>query len=198
MNCNRLRIAFSISYVLGTLFLLACSGTGAPPTPNSPTATGFAKTGTAIPAPTVAVEPTNTPRPTATTGPSETGPASSAGTGSQTPVFVEVAVWGQADDDSVTFRSPNGIAIDSSDNVCVTEFQGNRVQKFTSDGIPLAQWGSGGSEDGQFQSPIGIAIDQIDHVYVAESGNNRVQKFTSNGEWLASWGSRGNGPGENS
>ena len=101
------------------------------------------------------------------------------------------AIWGNAPAEGVSFTSPNGIAIDSSDNVYVTEFRGNRVQKFTSDGVPVAQWGSKGSEGGQFQNPTGIAIDGEGNIYVSESGNHRVQKFTSDGKWLTGWGSRG-------
>ena len=50
------------------------------------------------------------------------------------PVYELVATWGEATNSGISFASPNGIAIDSSDNVYVTEFRGNRVQKFTSDG----------------------------------------------------------------
>jgi sugar lactone lactonase YvrE len=109
--------------------------------------------------------------------------------------FVEVAVWGEAGGD-VSFRNPNAIAIDSQDNVYITEFGGDRVQKFTPDGVLLLQWGGSGGDDGQLRRPTGIAIDRLDRVYVAESGNSRVQKFSSDGEWLATFGGNGRGLGE--
>ena len=111
-------------------------------------------------------------------------------------LFEEVAVWGRAADGDTSFSSPNGVAVDSSDNVYVTEFRGNRVQKFTPDGTLLLQWGTSGGGNGQFRNPTGIALDLDGNVYVSESGNHRVQKFTADGEWLATWGSQGSGPGE--
>ena len=132
-------------------------------------------------------EPTATPKPqTPTTNEPQSG----------IPVYEREATWGEDPSDGVHFTSPNGIAIDSSGNVYVTEFRGNQVQKFTSTGVLVAQWGSEGSEDGQFQNPTGIAIDREDNVYISESGNHRVQKFTSDGQWLASWGSQGSDEGE--
>jgi len=98
------------------------------------------------------------------------------------------SIWGNTPASGVSFASPNGIAIDSFDNVYVTEFRGNRVQKFSPDGVLLTGWGSAGTDNGQFRNPTGIAIDGEGNVYVSESGNNRVQKFTAEGEWLASSG----------
>ena len=95
-------------------------------------------------------------------------------------------IWGDQPAYGISFSSPNGIAIDSSDNVYVTEFRGNRVQKFSFDGVLVRRWGSEGSEDGQFQNPTGIAIDGEGNVYISESGNHRVQKFDSDGNWITS------------
>ena len=83
------------------------------------------------------------------------------------PMFTEAAVWGQNPDGNVRFSAPNGIALDSSDNVYVTEFQGNRVQKFTTDGKLLLEWGTARSENGQFRNPTGIALDLNGNVYVS-------------------------------
>ena len=88
------------------------------------------------------------------------------------------------------------MAIDADDNVYTTEFQGNRVQKFSPEWELLNQWGSEGSEDGQFLNPTGIAIDTDGNIYVSESSNHRVQKFTADEEWLLSFGGRGAGSGE--
>ena len=190
MSRKRPAFGFPLLLVMGTLFLIACSGNDATPTPRhaTPTADPIANPGQ-----TGAAAPSAT---TAPYRPTDTVPAEAEGPDNQAPVLVEVAVWGQTRDDGVTFSGPNGIAIDSSDNVYVTEFRGDRVQKFTPDGELLARWGSEGIEEGQFQSPTGIAIDQASQVYVSESGNSRVQVFTADGEWLSSWGSRGSGPGE--
>ena len=112
----------------------------------------------------------------------------------ETPDYTIVATWGQ--DGDVQFMGPNAIAIDAEDNIYVTEFMGNRVQKFNTDGELITTWGSAGNADGQFRNPTGIAIDSEDNIYVSESGNHRVQKFTGDGEWLTTWGEQGSNNGQ--
>ena len=90
------------------------------------------------------------------------------------------------------FNEPSGVAVDSSGNVYVTDFQNNRVEKFTSTGLFVTKWGSLGSGDGQFDAPYGVAVDGSGNVYVADFGNDRVEKFTSTGLFVTKWGS---GPG---
>ena len=69
------------------------------------------------------------------------------------PSYKEASIWGDDGDGGITFRGPNWVAVDGEDNVYVTEFFGNRVQKFNSDGLLLAQWGSSGFGDGEFGGP---------------------------------------------
>ena len=114
------------------VFMLAC-GQDAQPT-RQPTSRA--------PAATTAAQPA---APTATSSP-QTPPTDEPQGG--IPVYEWVATWGADPSDGVSFTSPNGIAIDSSDNVYVTEFRGNRVQKFTPDGVLVTQWGSEGSAEG--------------------------------------------------
>jgi DNA-binding beta-propeller fold protein YncE len=99
-------------------------------------------------------------------------------------------------DSEAQFRFPTGIAVDSSDNVYVTDSWNNRVQKLTADGKFLAKWGSRGSGDGQFRFPTGIAVDSSDNVYVADFANDRIEKFTADGKFITKWGSRGSGDGQ--
>jgi len=75
------------------------------------------------------------------------------------------------------FKSPFGIAVDSSDNVYVGGWGDYRIQKFTSSGSFITKWGSSGSGDGQLNSPYGVAVDLSGYVYVADTFNNRIQKF---------------------
>jgi DNA-binding beta-propeller fold protein YncE len=90
------------------------------------------------------------------------------------------------------------LALDSSNNVYVSDGSNSRIVKFTSNGTFLTQWGSYGSGNGQFDFPYlpGIAVDSDNNVYVADSGNARVEKFESNGNYLTQWGSSGNGNGQ--
>lgn len=91
---------------------------------------------------------------------------------------------------------PAGIALDSEENVCVTDEWLNRVSIFDKDGKFLHLWGSPGSGDGEFNGPSGIAIDPHDVLYIVDSRNHRVQKFTKDGKFLAKWGSLGSAPGQ--
>ncbi len=75
------------------------------------------------------------------------------------------------------YNSPNGIAVDSSGNVYVTDYDNNRVQKFDSNGNFITKWGSEGSKNGQFDGPQGIAVDSSGNVYVTDEGNIRIELF---------------------
>jgi len=83
---------------------------------------------------------------------------------------------------------PQGVAVDSADNVYVADSGNDRIQKFDSSGTFLDKWGSPGSGDGQFNSPRGVAVDSSGNVHVAESSNHRVQEFDSSGTFLRMWG----------
>jgi hypothetical protein len=89
-----------------------------------------------------------------------------------------------------------GLAVDSSDNVYVSDIGNYRIQKFTSNGLFLTQWGSKGDLPGEFIYPDVIAVDEAGNVYVTSGYDNRIQKFTSNGLFLTQWGNEGNKPGE--
>ena len=104
--------------------------------------------------------------------------------------------WGSQGSGNGQFAAPEGIAIDSSNNVYVADTQNYRVQKFNYNGNYLTQWGNPGSGNGQFEIPEGIAVDSSNNVYVADTQNYRVQKFDSNGNYLTQWGSSGSGNGQ--
>ena len=48
------------------------------------------------------------------------------------------------------FSFPNGVAVDSSGNLYVVDFDNNRIRKFNSNGTFITKWGSYGTGDGQF------------------------------------------------
>jgi DNA-binding beta-propeller fold protein YncE len=104
--------------------------------------------------------------------------------------------WGDCCSGNGAFYYPEGIAVDSSNNVYVVDNGNNRVEKFDSNGSYLTQWGSQGTNNGQFESPEGIAVDSGNNVYVMDNGNNRVEKFDSGGIYLTQWGSSGSGNGQ--
>ena len=78
---------------------------------------------------------------------------------------------------------PQGVAVDLSGNVYVTDWGNHRVEKFTSSGSYVSQWGSAGSGNGQFGGPLandgpqGIAVDSSGNAYVTDRGDDRVERF---------------------
>ena len=91
---------------------------------------------------------------------------------------------------------PTCIALDSNQNVYVTDDWLNRVSVFDKDGKFLDKWGVPGSGDGQINKPAGIGFDKDDNLYLVDGANNRVQKFTKDGKYLAKWGEAGSGEGQ--
>jgi DNA-binding beta-propeller fold protein YncE len=91
---------------------------------------------------------------------------------------------------------PAGIALDSQENVYVTDEWLQRVSIFDKDGNFLSHWGTAGNEPGAFNGPSGIAINQQDTLYIVDSRNHRLQTFTKDGTFLNTWGSFGSAAGQ--
>ena len=99
-----------------------------------------------------------------------------------------------------------GVAFDGTGNLYVTEFDDDRIYKYSASGKQLAQWGEHGSGPGQLDGPEKLAFDAQGNLYVTEvgaasidgsmGGNNRIQKFSPTGVPLAQWGTLGSGPGQ--
>jgi RHS repeat-associated protein len=113
------------------------------------------------------------------------------------------------------FSEPQGIAIDSSGNLWITDYGDNRVEEYTEKGEFIAAFGFGvangesklqtctttcksglaGSSPGEFYGPNFIAISG-GYVYVTDYGNNRVERFNTAKEYVSEFGSKGHGNGE--
>jgi DNA-binding beta-propeller fold protein YncE len=91
---------------------------------------------------------------------------------------------------------PTDIALDSAENLYVTDEWLNRIAIFAKDGDWVGAWGVVGQGDGEFDKPSGIVFDAEDNLYLVDTGNNRIQKFTKDGRFLAKWGREGSGDGE--
>jgi streptogramin lyase len=87
------------------------------------------------------------------------------------------------------FYEPNGMALDSSGNLYVSDSGNNTIRKVTPTGgvTTLAgRAGIAGSADGtnsaaRFNVPCGLAVDSSGNLYVADFSNNTIRKVTSVG-----------------
>jgi tripartite motif-containing protein 71 len=101
-----------------------------------------------------------------------------------------ITSWGRKGRENGRFRLADGVAVDSSENVYVSDALGNsRIQKFDPEGTFIMTWGRRGKANGQFHNPHGVAVDSSENVYVADMLNHRIQKFDSDGTFIATWGS---------
>jgi len=101
--------------------------------------------------------------------------------------FAGSGTQGSADGtgDIAEFDWPVGIAIDSSDNIFVTDK--NKIRKITSSGVVSTFAGSATawSTDGEgitasFNNPHFMTIDKDDNIFLADLGNNQIRKITPN------------------
>ncbi len=100
-----------------------------------------------------------------------------------------VLAWGKKGEGPGEFRSPIGIAISRKDEIFVTEFNGNRVQKFDTKDKFLGQFPV-------VKSPGGIAVNRQGRVFVTSMLTNFVFAYDSKGKPLFEWGKAGAGDGE--
>lgn len=125
----------------------------------------------------------------------------------------ELSSWGNQGQGRGEMDGAYGVAVDSNDNVYITEMNNNRVQKFDTNGNFVKMWGESESEEDDddddddevtmmgrirswskrirkrttFDSPFGITVDHNDNVYVTDV-TERIQKFDSKGSLLTKWG----------
>jgi sugar lactone lactonase YvrE len=87
------------------------------------------------------------------------------------------------------FDDPQGIAVDASGVIYVSEVNTDRLRKISPDGVVTKMAGLTdipGSVDGplavaRFSHPIGLAVDAGHNLYVADSGNNTIRKIAASG-----------------
>ena len=97
--------------------------------------------------------------------------------------------WGKKGSGPGEFHSPIGIAINGSDEILITEFHNNRVQKFTTDGKFLAAFKVA-------EMPGGIAVDRAGNFYVAPLMLHKICMYSPEGKLIREWGKLGTGDGE--
>lgn len=103
----------------------------------------------------------------------------------------QVLTTGSADGTgtSAQFSYPSGVAIDSSGNIYIADFNNDTIREITPGGVvttPYGAAGTAGSTNGtgtaaRFNTPNSVAIDSANNIYVADSGNSTIRKITSAG-----------------
>lgn len=86
---------------------------------------------------------------------------------------------------------PFGVALDSQDNLYISDMGDQVIRKITTDGVISTVAGQPGitgySGDGgpatsaKFNTPNGIAVDSQNNIYIADERNNVVRKVTADG-----------------
>ncbi|GGA04150.1 hypothetical protein GCM10008018_57590 [Paenibacillus marchantiophytorum] len=93
------------------------------------------------------------------------------------------------------FNQPFGVALDSGDNVYVSDYNNHRIQKRDAASGDWSEWkksgGGSGNGLGEFNHPKGLTVDSKRNVYVADYDNHRIQKLSAAGEQWSEWGYRG-------
>ncbi len=91
---------------------------------------------------------------------------------------------------SAQFSGPQGIFIDSSDNIYVADTGNSRIRKIDTSGniSTIAGTSSGFSGDGgaatgaQLAAPVFAALDGSGNLYIADTSNNRIRKVDTSGD----------------
>ena len=84
--------------------------------------------------------------------------------------------WGESGTGSGEFIHPQHLAIDSENNIFVTDRDNSRVQKFDDQGNYIISWKLQSPEPEEFGNPSGIAVSD-GFVFVADSKYDTVQTF---------------------
>ncbi len=93
------------------------------------------------------------------------------------------------------FNYPAGVALDSSGNLYVADYNNHTIREVTPAGAVTTvaglagTWGDvdGTNSGALFFAPAGISVDRIGNLYVVDSGNNTLREVTPSGtNWVVS------------
>ena len=102
---------------------------------------------------------------------------------------------------------PYGVAVDSNDNLYLSDAGNNRVRKVdATTGVITTVAGSGAHGAGgdgaaatlaQLSTPYGVALDSDNNLYIADGRNNRIRKVTASTGFISTVAGGGSALGDN-
>ena len=93
-----------------------------------------------------------------------------------TPEGEKIRTFGTAGKGNGQLSGARGVTVDKDDNIYVTDYSDNRIQKFSSEGEFVAAVGGRGSNQLQFYRPVGIVYNHRDNkLYVADQWNQATE-----------------------
>lgn len=104
--------------------------------------------------------------------------------------------WGTYGTGNSQFKHPYGVAVDSSNNVYVTDSTNNNVQVFTSSGGFLRRFATNVGSDTQARQTQFIALDTLNSIYISDLVRSEIRKYSNLGDYLGKFGSVGSGNGQ--
>ncbi|HZK10997.1 MAG TPA: 6-bladed beta-propeller [Atribacterota bacterium] len=111
--------------------------------------------------------------------------------------YIILQTFGEYGNRPGEFNYPAGITIDKDNNLYISDWENDRIQKFSSEGKLLKVIPEGEGEDAlKLDGPVGLALDSQGNIIVVEQFNHRIHKISPEGKSLQMIGKEGNGPGE--
>jgi serine/threonine protein kinase len=100
----------------------------------------------------------------------------------------QAGISGNADGfgSSARFNHPFGVAVDSANNIYVSDTANNAIRKIIPGGTVVTVAGlpgyvgnaDGNGDNARFSGPQGLATDQAGNIYVADTGNGAIREIT--------------------
>ena len=88
------------------------------------------------------------------------------------------------------FKRPWGVAVNTHEEMAVSDFFNYRVQVFSTEGRFLFSFGEKGTGHGQFHHPAGVTYDRDDNLLVVDNNNHRIQQFSRTGQFIGTFGGK--------
>ncbi len=104
-----------------------------------------------------------------------------------------VSSFGKSGPDEGELKEPNGVAVDATGNIYVTDALNHKLLKYDPDGTFIKEWKEG---QGTFYGPRDIVIAPNKQIYFIDQGHTRLVRFDPVTEVFIAWGTDGSGEGQ--